>query len=179
MGKRPGRVYREPQRPWTRTAVRKPHKAYVKGVRNPVIRLFNMGSKKKGECNIRVDLLADRKMQIRDEAIEAARVNANKSMVNKVGKENYAFKIRVYPHQCLRKNAMAMGAGADRISSGMRLSFGRPCGRAAIVNKNQKIMSIWTTEEHKEMARKALKKANSKLPGSNDVRVEEVENVAE
>lgn len=174
MGKRPGRTYRDPQRPWTRTAVTKPDKAYVKGVRDTLIRVFDMGSKKKDECEIRLDLLAGQDMQIRDEAIEASRINANKLMVNKVGKEGYAFKIRVYPHQCLRKHAMAMGAGADRISSGMRLSFGRPSGRAAIVDEKQKIMSIWTDKEHRNVARKSLKKANSKLPGSNTVRVEEL-----
>lgn len=174
MGKRPAYTYRKPDRPWTRTASRKTEKAYVKGVRDPIIKVFEMGKADKDSCDLRVDLKSGEAMQIRDEALEAARVNANKPLEEKIGLENYFFKIRTYPHQCLRKHAMAMGAGADRISSGMRKSFGRPTGRAARVKENQIILSIWVNEEHRDTARRGLKRANSKLPGSNSIKVEKL-----
>lgn len=174
MGKRPAYTYRKPGRPWTRTAVRKTDKAYVKGIRDTIIRTFEMGKIDKDECDVRFDLEAGEDMQIRDEAIESARIHANKPLENGLGLENYFFKIRVYPHQCLRKHAMAMGAGADRISSGMRKSFGRPTGRAARVNKNQRIMSIWVKEENEDTARKSIKRANSKLPGSNSIKMKKL-----
>ncbi len=170
MGKRPAYTYRKPGRPWTRTASKKTDKAYVKGIRDPIIKTFEMGELDKEECDVRVDLEAGEEMQVRDEALEAARINANKPMEEKRGLENYFLKIRTYPHQCLRKHAMAMGAGADRISSGMRKSFGRPTGRAARLNESQKIMSLWVKKENENLARKSLKRANSKLPGSNKVR---------
>lgn len=172
MGKRPAYTYRDPQRPWSRTASTKTDKAYVKGVPDTIIKSFDMGQMDKEETEVRIDLEAGEAMQIRDEALESARVNANKPLEEKTGLENYYFKIRVYPHQCLRKHAMAMGAGADRISSGMRKSFGRPTGRAARVNENQKLMSVWVDRDDEDLARKSLKRANSKLPGSNSIDIE-------
>ena len=39
--------------------------------------------------------------------------------------------MHTYPHQILRENKQATGAGADRVSQGMRLSFGKNVGTAA------------------------------------------------
>lgn len=170
MGKRPAYTYKDPGRPWTRTAVKKTDEAYVKGVRDAVIRTFEMGERDKEDCDLRLDLESGENMQVRDEALESARIHANKILENEIGLESYFFKIRTYPHQCLRKHAMVMGAGADRISSGMRKSFGRPTGRAARLNENQKVMSIWVREENKDLAHKSLERADSKIPGSNSIK---------
>ncbi len=172
MGKRPAYTYRDHDRPWSRTASKKTDKAYVKGIRDPVIRAFEIGEMDKEEADLRFDLVVDEPVQIRDEALEAARINANKPLEKELGLENYLLKVRTYPHQCLRKHAMATGAGADRVSEGMRKSFGRPSGRAVRANKNQKIISIWVKESNRDLGRNSAKRAGSKLPGSTSVKME-------
>ena len=59
---------------------------------------------------------------------------------------------------------MATGAGADRISSGMRNAFGRPVGTAARVNAGDIIMVGRTSPERAIKLRDALHKASIKLP---------------
>lgn len=64
----------------------------------------------------------------------------------------------------MRENPIAMGAGADRISDGMRLSFGRPIGTAARVSAGQKIMTLQVAKDFGALAKKALGQATLKLP---------------
>lgn len=171
MGLKPARTQREPRRAWTRTARRKMKRAYIKGVPDSKIRVFNMGDAKVEDCEITVDLVSHLHCQIRDNALEAARVMANKIFENKIGKENYRFKIRVYPHQALREHAILTGAGADRLSKGMKQAFGRAVGRAAVVKKNQKIMSVWTMEKFEDLGREGIRRAARKVPGNCKVSV--------
>ena len=167
MGIRPGRTVRTPGRPWSRTAKRVATKAFVKGVPDARIHMFEMGSpSKKDQFDVRLDLIAQEHVQIRDNALEAARVSANKLFEKKILPENYFFKVRVYPHQCLREHSMLTGAGADRLSDGMRLSFGRPIGRAAVVKPGQLIMTLYTTKKFREDGWIGLERAAKKMPGS-------------
>jgi large subunit ribosomal protein L10e len=64
----------------------------------------------------------------------------------------------------LRENPMAVGAGADRISDGMSLAFGRPIGTAARVSAGQKLMTVKVTKEFGRVAKEALRRAMGKLP---------------
>ena len=171
MGLRPGRTHRKVKRPWTRTARRKAKRAYVKGVPDSKIRVFEMGNVKGNEWEIEVNLISESKCQMRDNALESARVMANKIFENKITKENYFFKIRVYPHQALREHAIVMGAGADRISKGMKKAYGKPVGRAAVVKKGQKIMSVWTKGKFEKLARQGMYRAGIKLPAKCKVEV--------
>jgi len=167
MGIRPGRTMKQPRRAWSRTAKRVASKAYVKGVPDARIHMFEMGSpSKKGQFNIHLDLVSREHVQIRDNALEAARISANKLFEKKILPENYFFKVRVYPHQCLREHTMASGAGADRISSGMRLSFGNPSGRAAVVKEGKTVMTLYTTKKFREDGWQGLERAEKKIPGS-------------
>ena len=59
---------------------------------------------------------------------------------------------------------MAMGAGADRISDGMRGAFGKPVGHAVRAGIGAQLMTIYTTEAHLDAAKEALRKASHKLP---------------
>ena len=59
---------------------------------------------------------------------------------------------------------MATGAGADRISSGMRAAFGRPVGTAARVHTDDIIMVGRTSPDKARKMRDALHKASMKLP---------------
>lgn len=161
MTLRPARCFRN-NRPWTRTAVRKPDKAYVVGVPDSKLRIFEMGTKS-GSYDLQIDLVISEKSQIRDNALESARVIMNKTLeANLPG--SFFFMIRKYPHQCLREHHMLTGAGADRLSRGMSLAFGRPVGRAALVRKGDVLMSVWTFKRFEGAVRAGFKKAGSKLP---------------
>ncbi len=162
MGLRPGRTMRKLERPYTRISYRNPRKGYVKGVPQPKIRMFEMGNKE-GNFDTALYLIAKESGQIRHNALEAARVTANKFLEKKLGSSNYFLKILVYPHQVIREKPIAMGAGADRYSQGMRLAFGKPVGTAARVFVNHRIMVVKTNKQNVEIAKQALKKAASKI----------------
>ena len=56
------------------------------------------------------------------------------------------------------------GAGADRVSMGMRKSFGRTVGTAARVKSGQKLITLRTSDEFVLEAKEALRKSSHKLP---------------
>ncbi|MBR9677299.1 50S ribosomal protein L16 [Candidatus Woesearchaeota archaeon] len=163
-------AYRRQERPYTRISkFRK--KAYVKARPNSKIVRFDMGNLKK-DFPVKVHLISKEDVQIRHNAFESARLASNRLMEKNVGKINFNIKIRVYPHHILRENPLASGAGADRMSTGMKLSFGKTIGVAAQVDKEQKIMTIGVAKEHIELAKKALTRSYQKLPCSCRIEVE-------
>ena len=85
----------------------------------------------KSKFEYRFSLVAQGPVQIRHNALEAARVAANKVMFDALGEAGYKIHLRVYPHVILRENRMIATAGADRLQEGMRRAFGKPSGRAA------------------------------------------------
>ena len=163
MGLRPAKCYRGHQRPYTRQSISVPRKGYVKGVPKSKITEFELGTK--GNYQNTVFLIAKRSVQIRHNALEAARVYAVQNMEKYMTKgSKFFFKVRVYPHQVLRENAMATGAGADRFQTGMRQSFGNPISTAAIVYAGQKIMEFQVNDGSVKIAKDAFKQASYKLP---------------
>jgi len=164
MGLRPGHCYRDyDSRAFTRIAITKHKKNYVGAAPSLRIKQFNMGNSAKEYSHI-VDLKGEAMIQIRDNAIESARVTVNRYLTKHIGKENYFMRIRVYPFHCLRENKQAQGAGADRVSQGMAHSFGKVIGRAARIKKGQILISVLVDEEHVEIAKQALERAKIKLP---------------
>jgi len=162
MGLRPGRTTKSLQRPYTRVSKKKPRKSYVVGAPYPRIHVFNMGNPDK-EYDKTLWLSVDRSVQLRDNSLEAARIVANKLLERTIGSENYFMKILIFPHHVLREHSLATGAGADRFSSGMRKSFGKPSGRAAQVRKGQNVIMLKIFKKDLEVGKKALKRADSKL----------------
>lgn len=136
---------------------------FMGGVPYPRITTFIQGNQKK-DFQIEIRLIAKESCQIRHTALEAARISVNRKMIDAVGSENYFLQIRPYPHQVLREHKMATGAGADRISSGMRNAFGRPVGTAARVHADDILMVGKSTPEGALRLRDALHKASIKLP---------------
>ena len=61
---------------------------------------------------------------------------------------------------------MASGAGADRMSKGMQLAYGKPIGCAARVREGQILFELKVNKEHLNIAREALIKASKKFPCS-------------
>lgn len=155
-------AYRRLERPYTRfSKYRK--KNFVRS--RPVCRVvrFDMGDEKK-TYDHKLDLIAKASLQIRDNAIEAARQSGNRLLEKILGKGNYQFKIRIYPHHILRENPLASGAGADRMSTGMAHSFGKVIGIAARVKEGQPLATLSVNKGQLVTARKALKRFSQKLP---------------
>jgi large subunit ribosomal protein L10e len=141
------------------------------GIPNPRITQFVLGNKT-DEFPVMVTLTAIEKCQIRHNALESARITVNRSMEKKAGTNNYRLRIHVYPHVVLRENKQATGAGADRVSQGMRAAYGKNVGTAALVKSNQIIISIETTETYIEQAKSSLRKAGMKIPSPCKVNIE-------
>jgi large subunit ribosomal protein L10e len=129
-----------------------------------------MGNSKK-DYDVTMHLVAGHAVQIRDNALEAARIVSNKLLEREIP-DNYFFKVLVYPHHVLREHSMASGAGADRFSSGMSHSFGKPSGRAARIMIGQKIMTLMLEKKNLEIGRLALKRAGKKLPVHCNIEIE-------
>jgi large subunit ribosomal protein L10e len=147
-----------------RAAVGMPYvrREYIAGVPQPKIAKFTGGTP--GEYGYKVMLVSnDTRAQVRHNALEAARVAANKVM-QKIGESSYFSILRVYPHIVLRENKMIAAAGADRLQEGMRRAFGKPVGLAARVDNGQVIIEIHVNEQHLNTAKEALEVAASKLP---------------
>ncbi len=166
---RPARCYRTVKRPYTRKS-RYRELSYVKGIPGLKIVKFEIGNTK-GSFSHSAHLISSRRIQVRHTSLESARLAANRYMNKFAGKDNFHLIIRVYPHHVLRENRIMTGAGADRFSSGMKKSFGKPVGTAAQVKEGQEIATIKVKEEHIKFAMAALKKANFKLPMPCHVKV--------
>ncbi|MBR9678555.1 MAG: 50S ribosomal protein L16 [Nanoarchaeota archaeon] len=157
---RSARCYKIVKRPFTRVS-RFRKKSFVSGVPGIKIVKFDLGTK--GDYENTFELRSQGKLQIRHNAIEAARVAANKFLVKKIPGKAFFLKIRIYPHHVMRENPIAGGAGADRFTQGMAHSFGKPIGRAAQVKKNQILMTLSVNNNHVDVAKEALRKAGSKF----------------
>ena len=158
---RKGVSYRRKERPYTRVS-KFSNKAYVKGAPVCKISRFDMGTLN-NTYDFSVSLSPTVTLQIRQNALESARQSCNKLLEDTLGK-NFYFKVRVYPFHVLRENPLAMGAGADRFSTGMSHAFGKPIGTAAQVKEGQTIFEVRVNAKDLSVAKKALLRATYKLP---------------
>jgi len=162
MGLRRAHCYRWNSPAYTRVS-KNPTDSFVTGIPGIKVIRFDMGDQNI-DWDVRIDLISDVQIQIRHNALEAARQTAIRYLEKNLGKKGFYFKIRPYPHHIMRENKMATGAGADRVQSGMRDSFGKPVGKTARVKKDQIIMSVSVPADKIDIAKEALRKANAKMP---------------
>ena len=157
---------KKPVMPYTRIS-RKKGKAFVKVVPPQKIVKFTMGNEqgfRDGKFPYRFSVSADENCQIRNNALEACRQYLNKQLETNFAGQ-YFFRVIPFPHHIQRENKMLTGAGADRMSTGMQLSFGKSSGKAAIVKKGSGIFFIATQNEKAiRAARDLFHKVKSKLP---------------
>ncbi len=170
MGLRPGRTTRKLERPYTRVSRRRPKESYVVGVPAPKIHQYEMGTK--GQYDTILHLVSNRNVQIRSNAMEAARIVTTNFLEKKLGL-NFFLKFLLYPHHVIREKPIAMGAGADRYSQGMTHSFGKPAYLAARVKHGERMMTLRINRKDIEIGRLALKKAGLKLPTTVSIEIEE------
>jgi len=159
MSDKPASMYRELSKPsYTR-------RDYVTGIPGSKIAQHNMGNLQTGpeDYPVQISLRIEEECQIRHGSLESARLSANRVMLKQVGQEHYKMVLRKFPHQILRENKQATGAGADRVSDGMRQAFGKPVGTAARVQRNERIFTIYCQPEHADIAKDALRRAYNKM----------------
>jgi large subunit ribosomal protein L10e len=126
----------------------------------------------KASYEYKVSLVVQAPIQVRHNALEAARVAANKVLSDKLGETGYVVRLRPYPHIILRENRMIATAGADRLQEGMRRSFGKPSGRAARLRAGQPIIDLYVNGPYVDLAKEALRVSSSKLAATCRVVVE-------
>lgn len=170
MSRKPGSMYRY------HTGMVTTRREYMGGVPASRITQFDMGNKTE-KFPIQVSLIANENCQIRHNSLEAARISANRLLEKNVGNTNYRLRICVYPHNVIRENKQATGAGADRVSQGMRAAYGKPVGTAARVYAGQKVMIIDTRKDFFLHAKNALRKAGMKVSTPCKVNVEKGSNL--
>ena len=137
-------------------------KKYIRGSPSSKIVKFTMGDTS-GSYKYQARLIAERAVQIRHNALEAARVATNRILSERLG-NSYHLKILPFPHVVLRENKMIFGAHADRLQDGMRNSFGKAIGLAARVKPGQSLIIAYVNEDGLEAAATALKRGGAKLP---------------
>ena len=93
----------------------------------------------------------------------------NKYLNTFIGKDFFHLKIRIHPFHVIRINKMLSCAGADRLQSGMRGSFGKPSGTAARVKPGQIILSVRSTQNKIKEVVKALNRARYKFSGKQKI----------
>jgi len=165
MGRRPACCYRYcKNKPY-------PKSRYNRGVPDPKIRSFDLGRKRASvdDFPFCAHLVSDEYEQLSSEALEAARICANKYCVKSSGKDSFHLRVRVHPFHVIRINKMLSCAGADRLQTGMRGAWGKPYGTVARVNIGQVLLSIRTKESNAAVVIEGLRRARYKFPGRQKI----------
>merc|ERR1711946_2497 len=135
MGRRPARCYRYcKNKPY-------PKSRFCRGVPDPKIRIYDLGSKKASVLSFpkHVVMVSDELEQLSSEALEAARICANKYMTKNIGKESFHLRMRCHPYHVTR------------------IRIGQP------------LMSIRIRDHHEAHAYEALRRAKFKFPGRQKI----------
>ncbi len=115
------------------------------------------------QWELTVGLKVDQQVQISANSLEAIRITVNGALQKYLGRSNYRFRIRPKPFQKYRENRMLAFAGADRVQSGMRNSFGRSTGVCARVRAGQIICEVGTHLRNLPLVRDRLRVASMKI----------------
>ncbi len=159
MSDKPASMYREVTKPpYTR-------REYITGIPGSKIAQHNMGDldADPDDYPVQISLEVEETCQLRHGALESARLSANRHLIKTLGEGNYKMILRKFPHHVLRENKQATGAGADRVSDGMRQSFGKPVGSAARIGKGDRVFTIWCDVDQAAVAKDALRRAYNKI----------------
>ena len=152
-------MYREVNKPpYTR-------REYITGIPGSKIAQHQMGDLQTNaeDYPVQISLQVEEECQLRHDALESARLSANRHLIQELGEGNYKMILRKFPHHVLRENKQATGAGADRVSDGMRQSFGKTVGTAARINDNDRLFTIYCDVEQAGAAKEALRRAYNKV----------------
>ena len=161
-------MYREiSKQPYTR-------REYITGIPGSKIAQHKMGTTDVDEDDypVQISLLTEEELQIRHGALEASRLSANRHLIKELGEGNYKMILRKFPHHVIRENKQATGAGADRVSDGMRQAFGKVVGTAARIDRGDRIFTAWCHPEQAPAVKDAFRRAYNKISPPCRIKVE-------
>jgi large subunit ribosomal protein L10e len=159
MPEKPASMYREVNKPaYTR-------REYITGIPGSKIAQHRMGDQDADTDGypVQMSLEIEETCQLRHDALEAARLSANRHLIAELGEGNYTMYLRKFPHHVIRENKQATGAGADRVSDGMRQSFGKPVGTAARIDAGERLFTLWCDVGQADTGKEAFRRAYNKL----------------
>jgi large subunit ribosomal protein L10e len=136
---------------------------YMGGIPGSKIVKFTMGSPNK-EFSHTLELVNLKEGQIRHNALESARIAANRMLEGNLGRDNFFLKIIPYPHVVLREHKRLNVAQADRFQEGMARAYGKAVGVAAAIKRGKPILVAKVDAEGLVFAKEALKRAAAKFP---------------
>ncbi len=108
-------------------------------------------------------LKVNKQSQISSNTLEAVRITINGVLQRILGRQNFRLRIRPKPFQKFRENRMLAFAGADRVQSGMRNSFGRSTGVCARVRAGQIIADVGVNLKNLPLVRDRFRIASMKI----------------
>ncbi|WP_327053186.1 50S ribosomal protein L16 [Halomicrococcus gelatinilyticus] len=168
MSDKPASMYREISKPaYTR-------REYITGIPGSKIAQHKMGNVERDEDDypVQISLILEEECQIRHGSMEASRLSANRHLLKELGQENYKMILRKFPHHVIRENKQATGAGADRVSDGMRQAFGKIVGTAARIQNGERLFTAWCEVEDAEEVKEAFRRAYNKISPPCRIKVE-------
>jgi large subunit ribosomal protein L10e len=182
MARRPWSCYKTHKRPaYQKKRSRSHRKEFVRGGPDSVLRMYDTGNRTRPrdewELSLGIKIMND--VQLSHRTLEAIRTSLNRNLQKTLSKDDYLIRIRPHPWQMIRENKMMAFAGADRLQSGMRNSFGRVTGRAARVHADQVIVEVFCNFRNKDKVIKFLKTAAYKLGAKNRIVVLRMKNPKE
>ena len=110
-----------------------------------------------------IGLKVEKQIQVSSNSLEAIRITVNSALQTSLGRTSYRFRVRSIPFQKYRENRMLAFAGADRVQSGMRNSFGRSTGVCARVRAGAIICEVGTSLKNLPIVRDRLRVASMKV----------------
>ncbi|MFX0003037.1 MAG: 50S ribosomal protein L16 [Promethearchaeota archaeon] len=167
--KRPWHCYsRWTRRPYQYKRSSNRRREYARGGSQSKIQRYWGGNKNKPweEFELTVGLKVNSQIQISSNALEAIRITINSALQKSLGRQGYRLRVRPVPFQKYRENRMLAFAGADRVQSGMRNSFGRSTGVCARVRAGQIIAEVGTSLKNLTLVRERLRVASMKVSSS-------------
>jgi large subunit ribosomal protein L10e len=168
MSEKPASMYRDIDKPsYTR-------REYITGIPGSKIAQHTMGDQHTTpeDYPVQISLIVDETVQIRHGSLEASRLSANRHLIKELGENNYRMILRKFPHQVIRENKQATGAGADRVSDGMRQSFGKIVGTAARIQAGERLFTAYCEVDQADAVKEAYRRAYNKITPPCTIRVE-------
>ncbi|MFX1430240.1 MAG: 50S ribosomal protein L16 [Promethearchaeota archaeon] len=167
--KRPWHCYSKwNRRPYQYKRSSNRRREYARGGSQSKIQRYWGGNKDKPweSFELTVGLKVNSQIQISSNALEAIRITINGVLQRKLGRQGYRLRVRPKPFQKYRENRMLAFAGADRVQSGMRNSFGRSTGVCARVRAGQIIAEVGISLKNLPLVRERLRVASMKVSSS-------------
>ena len=167
--KRPWHCYsRWSRRPYQYKRSSNRRREFARGGAQSKIQRYWGGNKEMSweEWELVVGLKVNSQIQISSNTLEAIRITINGVLQRKLGRQNYRLRVRPKPFQKYRENRMLAFAGADRVQSGMRNSFGRSTGVCARVRAGQIVVDVGCYLRNLSLVRDRLRVASMKIASS-------------